>query len=380
MVKKVLVLNTSYKIPGGEDTNIVEEINYLSKLYEIEYLEFKNSDKLNVYDIVGFFLLTNFRSNRLLKNKIQSFQPDLIYVHNTWFKANLGIFKIFDNLQVPIVLKIHNFRYYCTQYFSSKKHLDNYSRCPMCNYSKSFLGFNKYFQESLLKSLFSIIYGKKFIRILQKSNLKILNLTKFSSIYLQRVGVSKEKIINYPNPIKSNSDNTYNPHSDYLVYAGRVTEDKGVSELIRAFFNSELSDLKLKIVGDGQDLNKLKNKFSKPNIEFCGNLSNQDTIDLISHSRGVVTATRMYEGQPRLLCEASINGVPSLYPDFGGMGEFFPKNYKFIFEQFNYDDLSEKLKLFNDNLFLEQLSIEVRTFLEKELNNEKQKKVFESFF
>ena len=88
----------------------------------------------------------------------------------------------------------------------------------------------------------------------------------------------------------------------------------------------------------------------------------------------------MYEGQPRLLCEASINGVPSLYPDFGGMGEFFPKNYKFIFEQFNYDDLSEKLKLFNDNLFLEQLSIEVRTFLEKELNNEKQKKVFESFF
>ena len=64
-MKKVLVLNTSYKIPGGEDTNIVEEINYLSKLYEIEYLEFKNSDKLNVYDIVGFFLLTNFRSNRL---------------------------------------------------------------------------------------------------------------------------------------------------------------------------------------------------------------------------------------------------------------------------------------------------------------------------
>ena len=47
-MKKVLVVNTSYKIPGGEDTNIVEEINYLSRLYEIEYLEFKNSDKLNV--------------------------------------------------------------------------------------------------------------------------------------------------------------------------------------------------------------------------------------------------------------------------------------------------------------------------------------------
>ena len=29
----------------------------------------------------------------------------------------------------------------------------------------------------------------------------------------------------------------------------------------------------------------------------------------------------MYEGQPRLLCEASINGIPSLFPDFGGMGE-----------------------------------------------------------
>jgi hypothetical protein len=41
-VKKILVINTIYKEKGGEDTNIVDEIIFLKKHYDIKYLEFKN--------------------------------------------------------------------------------------------------------------------------------------------------------------------------------------------------------------------------------------------------------------------------------------------------------------------------------------------------
>ena len=37
----------------------------------------------------------------------------------------------------------------------------------------------------------------------------------------------------------------------------------------------------------------------------------------------------MFEGQPRILCEASSLKVPSIFPSFGGMDEFFPANYPF---------------------------------------------------
>ena len=36
--------------------------------------------------------------------------------------------------------------------------------------------------------------------------------------------------------------------------------------------------------------------------------------------------------------------VPSIFPDTGGVKEFFPKNTKYIFEQFNYEDLVSKLE------------------------------------
>ena len=56
----------------------------------------------------------------------------------------------------------------------------------------------------------------------------------------------------------------------------------------------------------------------------------------------------MYEGQPRLLCEASSLGIPSIFPNFGGMNEFFPPEYELSFEQYNHEDLNEKLLLLNN--------------------------------
>ena len=48
-------------------------------------------------------------------------------------------------------------------------------------------------------------------------------------------------------------------------------------------------------------------------------------MKMINESKAVVTATKLYEGQPTLLCEASVSSVPSIFPDYGGISEFFPK-------------------------------------------------------
>ena len=64
----------------------------------------------------------------------------------------------------------------------------------------------------------------------------------------------------------------------------------------------------------------LKSKFSYHNISFYDEVDNDIVLEKkIKRSRAVMTATKMYEGQPRLLSEASIHGVPSIYPNFGSM-------------------------------------------------------------
>ena len=107
--------------------------------------------------------------------------------------------------------------------------------------------------------------------------------------------------------------------------------------------------MKLKIIGDGELLVKLKDKFSSDNIIFMGFLEQKETLEIIKNSKAVITATKILEGQPRLLCEASSYGVPSIFPNFGGVGEYFPKNYSFSFEQYNYEQLKEIIESLDDN-------------------------------
>ena len=81
-----------------------------------------------------------------------------------------------------------------------------------------------------------------------------------------------------------------------------------------------------------------------PNIEFLGSLSNEKTLGLIANSSGVISATRLYEGQPTLL-EASMLGVPVVFPDTGGIKEFLPSEYDFLYKQFDYESFVNKLNL-----------------------------------
>ncbi len=372
-MKKILILNTKYREFGGEDSNILDEKIFLSKYYDVEYLEFDNSDKLGLSDYVSFFTNKNKQSNKKFIQKIKLYKPDIVYIHNTWFKANLGIFKILNDLNIETILKIHNFRFSCTDSFSSKSHLKNHDYCRKCGFTNQNLFFNKYYESSYLKSFFLIRYGKKYKKILKNFDLKILVMTEFQKTYLIKSGLSSDNIFLYENPLNNikKQSNLYNKNSDYVVYAGRISNAKGVKELITSWKNSCIDNLKLKIIGEGESLQKLMENHQNENIEFLGKLNNKEAIKLIQNSRAVVTATKMYEGQPRLLCEASSMGIPSIFPNFGGMVEFFPKDYELKFDQYNYSDLESKLNMLNNENLLQALSEEVKNFIDLKLSDEK---------
>ena len=85
----------------------------------------------------------------------------------------------------------------------------------------------------------------------------------------------------------------------------------------------------------------------------------------------MVTATKLLEGQPRLICEASSLGVPSIYPSFGGMDEYFPQDYPFVFKQNNYQSLLEIFKKLDNVELLIENSLKVHQFTKESLNAEK---------
>tara|TARA_B100000131_G_scaffold208983_1_gene201027 strand:- start:20 stop:1168 length:1149 start_codon:yes stop_codon:yes gene_type:complete len=348
-VKKLLLIHNNYRETGGEDIAVQNELSILKKYFIVETVVFSNQVSNYFGKILLFFSSKSKSSENKLRDVVTEFKPDVAYVHNTWFNASLSVFDILKEENIKTILKLHNFRYFCTRTFFHKRHIKDNEVCFACGQKKNKLRFfNKYYRNSYLKSLMVIFYGKRYFKVLQDDDLKLLVLTQFHKNFLQNLGVNKEKITVLPNLINLNLESVYSSESNYIVYAGRISEEKGIDELIRAFLDANLSNLTLKIIGNGPSINDLKKKYIGKPVDFINEISNADVLDIISKSKGVVTATKLYEGQPTLLCEASTLGVPSFFPESGGIAEFFPKDYDLSYKQFDYVDLQNKLKILNN--------------------------------
>ena len=79
--------------------------------------------------------------------------------------------------------------------------------------------------------------------------------------------------------------------------------------------------------------------------------------------------TKLYEGQPTLLCEASLLGVPSIFPDSGGIKEFFPADYPFSYIPFDKNSLVGVIKKVENKDIIKKTSQQsfehISTYLEE---------------
>ncbi len=369
---KILIIHNKYRLTGGEDIAVANEISILKKHFDIKIIYFDN--KITNYLLQPFYFLINknLESIKIIKEEIKNFNPNIVYVHNTWFKASPAIFSEVLKIGKPIILKIHNFRFYCTKHLFAYQHFDKKNFCQGCGIHKKDMGiFNKYFSNSYIRSLLVVIYGIKYFKVLKYSNLKILTLTNFQKNFMIKNGINKEKIYVHRNILDFQSNILY-PASDkkYIVYAGRISVEKGVEQLINAFLKSNLNNLyEFKIIGDGPELNKLSKNFTADNVKFLGQISNEQTIKTIQNAKAVVTGTQLYEGQPTLLCEASAMGVPSVFPKNEGINEFFPHNYELTFDQHNEESLINILNEI-ENIDLHEVGMRNKRFINTLINED----------
>ena len=89
---------------------------------------------------------------------------------------------------------------------------------------------------------------KKYLNILKNFNNKILVLTDFHKKLLIDEGVNDKKIFIIPNYLSINNVFQEKQKSDYFVYAGRISAEKGVDSLISSFKEASLENTSLKLI------------------------------------------------------------------------------------------------------------------------------------
>ena len=371
-MKKILIVHNKYSDLGGEDIAVEREINLLNKSYDLKLLFFENSLKDFLFTFLSLFNNKNYKSIKLLKEQIESHNPDTIYFHNTWFKGSVGLIKFSLDNNYNTLIKLHNFRYFCTRSTFSKNHLNKQSYCGACGLKMSEVGiFNKYFKTSFLKSIFVIRYGVSYFKLIKNENVKLLVLTYFHKEFLLNLGFSENNIYIVRNSLSQQLPEIVKKKKEMITYAGRVSVEKGVEEIINSFLKSNLDNFTLNIIGDGPSKSFLQKKYNFKNIQFFGELPNIETLEIINNSIAVITGTKLYEGQPTLLTEASFLKVVSIFPKLGGIEEFFPKNYELAFESNNEADLIAKINKIKDYKFINSIKNENYLHITKLLDDKK---------
>ena len=403
---KILLVNNFYYNRGGDCTymfalkKLLEEKghkvfvfsmshpdNFESKdsQYFVNYINYDEEVK-NINISSGLKVLNRTVFSLEARKKIEQFiiekKPDIAHLQNIHHHITPSIFFTFEKYNIPIIWTLHDYTIICpnTSFLSHGK------VCEKCRKKRYFWpSFEKCKKDSFSASTMAGIEAT--VHNLSRVHNRVDTFIAPSEFLKDKCiayGINKEKIkcLHYFFEGKMFNDN--NQESDYYLYVGRISWEKGVKTLIDAAVKVSLNGdnagsmkgNKLKIVGDGplykEMISYTRSKDKNNVIEFLGHKSHEDVLKLIKGCRFSVIPSEWYENYPFAIIEAFICGKPAIGTKLGGIPELIKNTERgLLFEAGNSNELSSAIKLLLDNPNLcEEMGEKARAFVEKELSAE----------
>jgi glycosyltransferase involved in cell wall biosynthesis len=172
-----------------------------------------------------------------------------------------------------------------------------------------------------------------------------LCLTEFGHDLLTGLGVPPHKVFVRPNSIDVSQVLPSSEAGDYVAYIGRLSSEKGLWTLLRAF--EQLNGMKLKIAGTGpmeQELRAYVDKERSDNVELVGFVSGEDKWDFLRKSRFVVMPSEWYETFGMVIVEAYAAGKPVIASNLGGIGSLVENDVTgLLFKPGDASDLARQI-------------------------------------
>ncbi|TMO52882.1 glycosyltransferase [Pseudoalteromonas phenolica] len=161
--------------------------------------------------------------------------------------------------------------------------------------------------------------------------------------------------------ISSNQRSTSNKELLNCLFVGRLTEDKGIFELLSVA--KRLSGkVKFHVVGGGEIRSELEKRILLDGLEssviFYGQVKNHDVIELYKIADFVaVPSKNNYEGFPRVIMESWSSGKPVVVSDVGGIHAFVKDGVNgFIVPPGDVDELEVAILKFCNKKTLDDIS------------------------
>lgn len=248
------------------------------------------------------------------------FDADVVHVHNTWFALSPAVFATVRNEGFPVVATVHNYRLSCV----NALHYRDGAVCEDCVGHMPWRGvIHRCYRGSAAQSaVVAVTIGAHRLAGTWRKDVDVvIALTSFAAMKLATAGVPSERIAVKPNVVEDPGPRVIPASmSRKLLFVGRLTEDKGVTDLVEAWSEIDPLDLELQIVGDGPLLSSIQSSI-RGTVSMTGSIPADAVRRLMLSARALVLPSRWFEGLPMVLVEALSCGLPVVVPDHGALPE-----------------------------------------------------------
>lgn len=299
----------SEKETGSEDEK------YFVKRHAYDRIEGPIKDLQKAADFIW-----NARAAKSLSRMLSDIKPDVIHLHNIYHHLSTSLLAEIRRSKIPCVQTLHDYKLACPNYkmFTEGKICE---RCKGGRYSQAIR------HDCLNGILFDMLaVGEmemtKFRQSYEKTVRTFICPSEFMKNKMAEWGEPPSKLKHIANPVDIPEKVSSERGTGSYVYLGRLSQEKGVEVIIRAF--ARVPSAELLVVGQGPEqlsLQRLAEEHSASNIKFLGFQTGEALISYRSKARALVMPTLMYENSSLSILEALADGVPVIGSDIGGIPE-----------------------------------------------------------
>lgn len=265
-------------------------------------------------------------AKRKFERLVRDTRPDLVHLHMFHHQLSPSILDVIKKRRLPAVYTAHDLQLLCPNY----KMRQGGALCEACLNGRVFSCVrNRCVMDSFMKSALSAFENK-----LHRSR-GIYDVLQYlilpSEFYRQKfleAGCAPERLLHIPNflNLPPLTDAARIKREPYILYAGRLSGEKGLRTLLRA---AEGADISLHIAGTGRMEEEIKATLRKPGFDRVRLLGFLDESALTEEMRGasaLAFPSEWYENGPYAAIEALRCGRPLIGSRIGGIPEMIREN------------------------------------------------------
>lgn len=322
---KVLLAHNFYgsAAPSGENQVVdIERTLLESRGHEVMAFS-RHSDQIRSQGIWGAIKGAaatpwNPWSAQAIRQAVASFRPDVVHVHNTFPLISPSIFHALAGTGVARVLTLHNYRLFCPAAIPMRAG----RVCTDCLDTRSVLPALQHgcYRNSRLATV-PLALNVALHRGLGTWTKQVDAFIALSDFQRQRMvagGLPSERVFVKPNFYPGNPAVVqWAQRKPYVVFAGRLTAEKGVAALVRAWQLWGADAPELRVLGDGDLRAELTDLARGLPVRFMGQVSALAAQQQIAEAGLLVLPSECFEGFPMVVREAFAFGTPVAVSDIG---------------------------------------------------------------